>query len=710
MKECLVCGDCFEDDASGCPADGAYLRGAIRGSLVIDRRYLLQRQIAHGGMGAIYRARHLELERDVAIKLVRGAQSSIPEYHARFRVEAKALGRLDHPGIVRVTDFGVDPREGGIPYLVLELLDGETLAEALSSGPLPPGEAMPFLRQIATSLDHAHQLGVLHRDLKPSNVFLVAGSNGERSAKVLDFGLARLVGAPDVPGAPPAPGVSRAPAEAGLTDPEWILGTAGYISPEVVLGEAATAASDRHTFGVLMYETLVGKHPFADAVKGLPLLPSDTAPLPSTANPALPLELDAPLQLALEPDPARRPRTAIEAFENVANGWHRAEVGQWRRRERRGLARFSALIVLASMIAAASVSNIPMARRIESRLVDSRFLLVPPRAPDPRIIVISIDDISLEADPTPLSAQAESMGRMLDALFQAGARAVAIDILLPEAWSNSEPFSNAVLRGSDRLVLAALSNEDGSVTGGGVVKGAAAVALGPVRAARLFGFVNLEIDSDGVVRRMKGDYLDKDGSRRKSFARRAAEIFGAKGEGERGGGDSRLVDYSCDSTKIRRISWKDASGAIASNPKSFDGTVVLIGAEFAGSGDVFYPVPHPRGRPGQMSGVLLQAILVDGWLTGRRYSEPGMAGWGVAGGFAALLGASPFLWLIDRRRALIVSTAGQIALFAVSSLSLRGFGAAIPWCFPAGLSVVGALAAIVWRRTRPSAPRRRSRS
>ena len=162
------------------------------GPLLLDGKYLIEGSLGQGGMGFVYRARHIELKRLFALKLLQPHKAQRPEYLARFHLEAEALGRLNHPNIVQVTDFGVDSRWG--PYLVMECIEGSSLSESIrDKGMLPLHEALPILGSIARALDYAHDSGILHRDLKPSNVLLFTNSAGHRDAKIVDFGIAFLL-------------------------------------------------------------------------------------------------------------------------------------------------------------------------------------------------------------------------------------------------------------------------------------------------------------------------------------------------------------------------------------------------------------------------------------------------------------------------------------------------------------------------------------
>jgi Tol biopolymer transport system component len=202
-----------------------------------------------GGMGEVYRARDTRLEREVAIKVLPRAIASDPDALSRFEREAKAVAALSHPNILAIHDFG---RHGETAYAVMELLEGATLRERLAGGAVPPRKAVELGSRIARGLGAAHEKGIVHRDLKPDNVFLTR----DGQVKILDFGLAR---------AEPETAYSASPqaqTRTSLTSPGAVLGTAGYMSPEQVRGEAVEARSDIFSFGALLYEMLAGTAPF----------------------------------------------------------------------------------------------------------------------------------------------------------------------------------------------------------------------------------------------------------------------------------------------------------------------------------------------------------------------------------------------------------------------------------------------------------------
>ena len=198
--------------------------------------YEILEPIGKGGMGEVYRARDPRLNREVAVKV------SAERFSERFEREARAIASLNHPNICHLYDVGPD-------YLVMELVEGPTLAERIKEGAIPLEEALPIAGQIADALDAAHEKGVVHRDLKPGNVKV----KSDGTVKVLDFGLAKMGGTPTVHG-DHSPTLTIGQTEAGM-----ILGTASYMSPEQAKGKPVDQRADIYAFGVVLYEMLTGQ-------------------------------------------------------------------------------------------------------------------------------------------------------------------------------------------------------------------------------------------------------------------------------------------------------------------------------------------------------------------------------------------------------------------------------------------------------------------
>jgi eukaryotic-like serine/threonine-protein kinase len=207
---------------------------------LIDGRYEIEDLVGTGGMSSVYRARDTVLERRVALKILHDHFSSDPEYVERFRREARAIARLNHPNIVTVIDRGDFQ---GRQFIVFEFVPGDNLKDIVRRyGPLPVPEALALAHQIARGLSFAHEHGVVHRDVKPQNVLLDEGG----SAKVTDFGIARTLDPGD-----------------GLTQTGTVLGTSDYVAPEQVSGRRVDARSDQYSLGVLLYELLTGEVPYS---------------------------------------------------------------------------------------------------------------------------------------------------------------------------------------------------------------------------------------------------------------------------------------------------------------------------------------------------------------------------------------------------------------------------------------------------------------
>ena len=260
--------------------------GAVDGRR-LGGRYRVGALLGAGGMGEVWAARDLLLDRPVAVKVLGAALAGDGRAAERLRREARAAARLDHPNIARMLDLG---EHDGRPYLVMELLEGESLAARIDrAGPIPPAEAARVVAAVADALQAAHSAGVVHRDVKPGNVFLTSG--GE--VKVLDFGIASAAG------------------EADLTTGD-LLGTAAYLAPERALGRPATPAADLYSLGVVLYELLAGRRPFqggSDIELAMAHVTARPAPLALVA-PSTPPSLVAACEHALAKDPAARPPSA----------------------------------------------------------------------------------------------------------------------------------------------------------------------------------------------------------------------------------------------------------------------------------------------------------------------------------------------------------------------------------------------------------------
>jgi Tol biopolymer transport system component len=271
--------------------------------------YEIQAAIGAGGMGEVYRARDTRLDRTVAVKILPDALAVDPQFRERFEREARVIAGLTHPHICTLHDVGHDD---GTDYLVLEYLEGQTLADRLLKGALPLEQALVIAIQIAGALDKAHQAGIVHRDLKPGNIMLVrrGGPSGPPEAKLLDFGLAKTratvaagAGASMLPTTPP-----------GATVQGTILGTFQYMAPEQLEGQEADARSDIFAFGAVVYEMVTGRKAFegrSQASLIAAILEHDPPPL-SSAEPLAPRALDHIVEKCLAKHPEDRWQTAAD--------------------------------------------------------------------------------------------------------------------------------------------------------------------------------------------------------------------------------------------------------------------------------------------------------------------------------------------------------------------------------------------------------------
>jgi serine/threonine protein kinase/Tol biopolymer transport system component len=259
--------------------------------------YEIVAPIGAGGMGEVYRARDPRLARDVAIKVLPASFSADPDRLRRFEQEARAAGVLNHPNITAVHDIGTNSSDGA-PYVVQELLEGETLRALLSSGRLPQRKAIDYSLQIVHGLAAAHEKGIVHRDLKPENVFVT----NDGRVKILDFGLAKLTHTEEKNQA------TNLPTATAGTEPGMVLGTLGYMAPEQVRGKPADARSDIFSFGAILYEMLSGKRAFHgdSAADTMSAILKEDPPDLSVTNESISPGLDRIVRHCLEKNPEQR--------------------------------------------------------------------------------------------------------------------------------------------------------------------------------------------------------------------------------------------------------------------------------------------------------------------------------------------------------------------------------------------------------------------
>src|SRR6267378_1179916 len=311
MLSCPRCGRRFPDNTHVCPDDFMPLRAddtlvdapvdRLIGQ-VFDGKYRLDERLGGGGMGTVYRATHLMIERPVAVKVLSQRFVGDETAQQRFRREARASGRMQHPNAVMVNDFGATG--DGWLYIVMELLEGLTLRDLLArEAPLDPARAVSFILQACAAVGAAHDAGLIHRDLKPANIFIEQRPNLAAVVKVLDFGVAKFV-------------VEEHDDDyKTLTQVGAIIGTPRYMSPEQCSGAAPlTPASDVYSLGIILYEMLTGAVPFsADTPLALALKQVSEAPVrPRKVVPTIPAELEGVVIHALAKDPRLRPADANE--------------------------------------------------------------------------------------------------------------------------------------------------------------------------------------------------------------------------------------------------------------------------------------------------------------------------------------------------------------------------------------------------------------
>ena len=258
MKQCPQCQIKYPDALEICPKDGTTLPGsALRpakssvdpyiGS-TIDGRYLIEAKLGEGGMGVVYAARHVIIDKRVAIKILKKEAQEEETAAQRFIQEAKSASKIGQGNIVDITDFGVLP--DGSAYFVMEFLEGQTLGNLLAKGPLPSMRVIHIASQVARALHAAHQKGIVHRDLKPDNVFLLEREGQQDFVKIVDFGIAKVQAGP------------LGASAQRLTQVGMVLGTPEYMSPEQATGKETDHRVDEYALGCIMYEMLTGDVPY----------------------------------------------------------------------------------------------------------------------------------------------------------------------------------------------------------------------------------------------------------------------------------------------------------------------------------------------------------------------------------------------------------------------------------------------------------------
>src|SRR6202165_2497287 len=257
--------------------------------------YEIESALGAGGQGEVYRARDTRLDRTVAIKILPSHLCSNPEAEQRFDREARTISSLSHPNICHLYDVG---SQDGTSYLVMEYLQGETLADRLRKGPLPLEQVLKCGIELCEGLEKAHRSGVIHRDLKPGNIMLT-----KSGAKLMDFGLAK----PALPASPPSSGLTQtlATPQHPLTTEGMLVGTFQYMAPEQLEGREADARSDIFALGAVLYEMVTGRRAFQGKTTAstiAAILAAEPPPI-STVQPLSPSALEATVKSGLAKDP-----------------------------------------------------------------------------------------------------------------------------------------------------------------------------------------------------------------------------------------------------------------------------------------------------------------------------------------------------------------------------------------------------------------------
>jgi serine/threonine protein kinase len=298
MKTCPKCQGTYPAHFSMCPQDGTPLRAVteLPEGTVIRGKYRILSKLGEGGMGVVYKARHVRFDEVWALKLVSTSLLEDPTFLQRFNAEAVLMRKLDHPNALRVHD--IDETEDGRPFIVMEYVEGRDLASLLADGPMEPVRAARIVMQACEALGAAHRLGIIHRDIKPTNIMVSRGADGGEHAKVFDFGIAKVKEGSPLGGA-------------SLTQTGMIVGTPAYMSPEQaqgLRGEKLDGRTDLYSLGIVLYEMLTGSVPFTGETPMQLLLAhvQNAPPDPRTIRAELPAALAEIVLRALEKDSGKR--------------------------------------------------------------------------------------------------------------------------------------------------------------------------------------------------------------------------------------------------------------------------------------------------------------------------------------------------------------------------------------------------------------------
>src|SRR5256885_3461019 len=306
MKECPTCRSCFADDIGYCPDDGALMTPSITGDPILDGRYELERRLGQGGMGIVFKARHIFLKTQHAIKIILpDLVGNDPNLVTRFRQEALAAAAIRHQNIIAVTDFGVV--RGTMPFLVMEFVQGKSLQEIMGEeGAMPAARAFELMQPICSGIAAAHRQKIVHRDLKPLNVMIQDGISINEGTKILDFGLAKIKSGELL-------GSFVAAQTTGL------MGSPFYMAPEQWSDEPPDARADIYSLGVMLYQMLCGEVPFKG--NSIPAIMKKhlTADVPTFASKGVevPAQIEAVVRHTLEKEPEYRTSSAEEFLQEL---------------------------------------------------------------------------------------------------------------------------------------------------------------------------------------------------------------------------------------------------------------------------------------------------------------------------------------------------------------------------------------------------------
>src|SRR5437660_2290220 len=301
MKECPTCRVCFPDNIAFCPDDGAPTAASITGETILDGRYELERRLGQGGMGIVYKARHIFLKTQHAIKIILpDLVGNDPNLVTRFRQEALAAAAIRHQNIIAVTDFGVV--RATMPFLVMEFVQGKSLQELMGEeGAMGPVRAFELMQPICAGIGAAHRQGIVHRDLKPLNVMIQNGIPIAEAVKILDFGLAKIKSGELL-------GSFVAAQTTGL------MGSPFYMASEQWSDEPPDARADVYSLGVMLFQMLCGEVPFKGSSIPSIMKKHLTSDVPSFASKGVevPPQIEAVVRHALEKEASDRTPSADE--------------------------------------------------------------------------------------------------------------------------------------------------------------------------------------------------------------------------------------------------------------------------------------------------------------------------------------------------------------------------------------------------------------